>query len=392
MAKRSNNLAARVASRTVAACLAIAVALVVARTSAGCPFCKPLGPTLCQLRAGASITALAEVAGESPGGAATVRLHRVFDAPQSGGTPTRLTIPLDLAARPGTLLLIFGTGPRDAAPEVLAWHAVAVNELSYAYFARSPAGGATAERLEYFARFLEHADSLVAEDAYLEFAHAPFDDVVAVADRLPLARMRAWLVDPNVPPHRKGFYGLALGLARDPGERRTNAELLRKLICAPDDDFRSGFDGILGGYLLLCGAPGLELIDARYLSDPRAADGDVRHALAALRFYREYGHEIPDAQLHSAARHLLARPEFAEAAAIDLARWQDWDALDEIVALYARPQYAQPAIRRAIVGYLLVCPGAKAAGALDQLRKFDPRGVAEAQEILSRTGSVPQQE
>lgn len=375
--------------RAPAALLAMAAALV-ARTSPGCPFCTPLKPTLCQARASARVTALVEVEGEAAAGATRVKLHRVFEGGDAVGDKTQLTIALDLAARPGALLLVFGTGRPDAAPAALAWHAVSVNETSYAYFARAPAArAATAVRLAYFARFLEHADPVVAEDAYLEFAHASFDDVVQVAHLLPADRVRTWLVDANVPSHRKGLYGLALGLAREPQDRRTNSELLRKLILAPEDDFRSGFDGILGGYLLLTAASGLELVESRYLADPRAGDGDVRHALAALRFYHEYGREIPTARLNAAARHLLARPEFAEAATIDLARWKDWGATDEIAALYARPQYAQPAIRRAIVGYLLACPDAKAAGALARLRKLDPKGVALAEQILSRTGSVP---
>jgi hypothetical protein len=345
---------------------------------------------LCQSRAAASITALVEVESQTAKQTAKVKLHRVFDVKPSEGKPTHLTIPLDLAVAPGTLLLIFGTGPRDAAPEALAWHAVAVNETSYGYFARSPAAGAKgAERLKYFARFLEHPDGVVAEDAYLEFAHAPFEDVAAVADALPGERMRRWVVDPGVPPHRKGFYGLALGLARDPAARRANAELLRTLILEPQDDFRAGFDGILGGYLLIEGQRGLELVDSRYLANREAADGDVRHALSALRFYSEYGQAIPAERLNAAVRHLLARPDFAEAAVIDLARGKDWDAVDEIAGLYTQPQFAQSAIRRAIVGYLLACPGAGAVEALKRLREADPKGVAEAEQVLSRLGGVP---
>ena len=75
------------------------------------------------------------------------------------------------------------------------------------------------ERLRYFAEFLEHADPLVAEDAYLEFGHAPFDEVARMADLLPAAKLRAWLVDPGVPQTRKGFYGLAIGLSVSPDRR-----------------------------------------------------------------------------------------------------------------------------------------------------------------------------
>ncbi len=231
---------------------------------------------------------------------------------------------------------------------------------------------------------------LVAEDAYLEFGHAPFDVVAQNVELLPMERVRRWLVDPNVPGRRKGFYGLALGLADRPRDRSANAALLRRQILAPENDFRAGFDGVLGGYLLLEGEPGLALIESRYLADPGAAVGDVRHAMTALRFYHEYGHAIPQERLCRAMRRLLDRQEFAEAAIVDLARWQDWDALDEITALYGRPEYAQAGIRRAIVGYLLACPEQEASAALATLRAMDPQGVADAERILRQVGSVPQ--
>jgi len=45
--------------------------------------------------------------------------------------------------------------------------------------------------------------------------------------------------------------------------------------------------GIFGGYLIAVGEPALELIEDRYLANPTAANGDVRHAMTALRFYHE---------------------------------------------------------------------------------------------------------
>ncbi|HEV7222256.1 MAG TPA: hypothetical protein VGN42_06100, partial [Pirellulales bacterium] len=75
----------------------------------------------------------------------------------------------------------------------------------------------------------------------------------------------------------------------------------------------------MGGYLMAAGEPALELIEHKYLADPRAASGDVRHAMTALRFYHEYGREIPAERLARALRKLLVRQEFAAAAIVDLA-------------------------------------------------------------------------
>jgi hypothetical protein len=390
MAKRSNSFApARLSPAIGLTCVGLLIACVV-RESAACPFCTVLAPTLCQLRELAVVVALAEV--ESPPAArpSRLRLHRVLAGADRLTAKNFLEITLPSAAGPGSLLLIFGTGGAAAGASELTWSAVAMNEASYAYFARAPSLKIpAAERLRYFAPFLEHREALVAEDAYLEFGHAPFDQVARVAELLPMDRLRAWLRDPRVRPERKGFYGLALGLGTAGNERNTNAEFLRQLILAPEDDFRAGFDGILGGYLLLSASKGLELVEGRYLANPRAADGDVRHAMTALRFYHEFGHEIPPDRLQQAMRQVLVRSEFAAAAITDLARWKDWGALAQIVDLYSRAGYGQPAIRCAIVGYLLACPETAAAKALARLRQLDPEGITAAEQMLSRASGVP---
>jgi hypothetical protein len=195
------------------------------------------------------------------------------------------------------------------------------------------------------------------------------------------------LVDPKVPPHRKGFYGLAVGLRAQGGERAAAAEFLRTLVVQPEDDFRAGFDGVLGGYLLLAGETGLELIESRYLANPQARDGDVRHALTAMRFYHEFGQGIPSQRLAQAVGRLLERDEFAEAAIVDLARWQAWEALERVTAVYERPT-SELRARRAVIGYLLACPRGEAREVLARLRASDPRGVADAEQVLSQTSGA----
>jgi len=369
-------------------CTVLASSLLSVEIARGCPFCTALEPTLSQRRAGATVTLLTEVETASAGGPAQLKVHQVLSGDQSLAHEGRLSAPLHLTVQPGQLVVMFGSGTAEGERE---WHALAVDEASAAYLARAPqADRPVAERLAYFIKFLEHPDKLIAEDAYLEFGHAPFDVVAEMAPQFQMERIRTWLMAPAVPGHRKGFYGLVLGLAREDRDRGANSELLHKLILAPEDDFRAGFDGILGGYLLLEGEPGLELIESRYLASPTAAVGDVRHAQTALRFYHEYGHTIPKQRICAATRHLLARPAFAASAIIDLARWNDWQPLAQIAGLYAEPAYAEPPIRRAIVGYLLACPKPNGRSALADLRAIDPAGIAEAEQHLLRTGAVPQ--
>ncbi len=339
-----------------------------AAQSRACPFCTALRPSLAQLREAAAVVALAEVVAPSgtPDANMRLRVHETLQGKNRLAAGEEHSLRLDVAAKPGQLLLLFGTRLDES--DEYSWHAVAVDETSYAYFRRAPSLSIAAhERLRYFGRFLEHADPLIAEDAYLEFGHAPFDEVARAADILSTAKLRAWLVDPRVPQARKGFYGLAIALAAPPDQRAAIADFLRTLVVAPDDDFRAGFDGVLGGYLLLAGTGGLELIESRFLANPKAADGDVRHAMTALRFTFQYGHDIPAARLSQALAALLPRDEFAGAAITDLARWKAWDHLAPVVAVYGRSTAGEEA-RRAVVGFLLACPDTQARTALAALR------------------------
>ncbi len=385
MAPRSTSCAA------TGAWLAALVAAVACGSSraVACPFCTALEPTLSQQRAQAQVVLLAE--NETAGSEATteLRIHRVIVGGPRAAAGQLVRVPVDRAGKPGSLLLAFGDGKATDALADLRWRVLPVTETSYAYFARLPASATpTAERLRYFARYLENSDPLIAQDAYLEFGHARFDEVASVIDALSAEQLRRWIGADAVPQSRKGFYGLALGLATDPATRAANAAFLKQQILTPDDDFRAGFDGLLGGYLLLTGVDGLRLLDERILANPKAADGDVRHALVALRFYHEYGHEIPADRLRQSLRQVLMRPEFAAAAITDLARWKDWNALPTIVPLYGKAAYATPTTRQAIVGYLLACGQPAAERALAELRRQDPQGVDAAEQVLTRLGGV----
>jgi hypothetical protein len=246
------------------------------------------------------------------------------------------------------------------------------------------------ERLRYFVPYVQHADDPIAEDAFREFGLANFEAVAQVANRFSSPQVRAWLASDAVPQTRKGFLGLLLGLAADDADRRANLAFLQEQILLPGDDFRAGFDGQLAGYLLLSGESGLQLIEESYLAKPQAAVGDVRHALAALRFYQQYGKQIDTPRLAAAVSKVLPRPEFAESAITDLARWQAWQYVDPIAALYGQGDHNRPEIKRAIVGYLLACPTDAAKQALRKLRAADPTGIATAEDVLRKL-NLPRQ-
>lgn len=386
------------------------VCLAGARSStaaATCPFCTAVGPTLSQRRDEADLALLGEVESISDGDW-TVRVHRVLrgedslkgktvpipacnrdtQSPSASGPPAEV----------GSLLVAFGRHKQDSSDgpptAIERWSCVTLNEAGYGYVARLPDGKLPAgDRLGYFARYLEHADPLIAEDAYGQFALAPFGDLLEAADRLSFDSLRRWLSDPRVPSARKGFYGLALAVAGGEPRRAKAANELWRAIAEPADDFRAGFDGLVGGYLLAAGQPGLERIERRFLGDPPARPGDARHVMAALRFYHEDAlgaieRGIPAERIERAYRRLLDRRELAAAAMVDLTRWEAWDALAEVVALFGRPGYDDPAIERAVFGFLLSAPSPEARRELQRLKAIAPQRCAEAEQMRLLTSGA----
>ncbi|MCH8046716.1 MAG: hypothetical protein IID44_23685 [Planctomycetes bacterium] len=372
--------------------LVVIVCIVVSSPARACPFCTSLKPTLTQRRAASRVVALAEFSSpkEKDANSRRFRIHQVLTGQKLLSTDDRPSLEVAGSDSPGTLAIIMGSGPAKSSLRQLRWTATPVDELSYAYFARSPSLRRPAmERLAYFARYLEHRDALIAADAFQEFAHASYDEVVQVEKKLSAAKLRQWLVDDAVRPQRKGFYGLALGIVSEPaGAKTTNAEFLKALIEKPAGDFRAGFDGILAGYMVSRGPEGIELIRKRFLADPTAAVGDVRHAAAALRFYQQFGTSEHGKLVTIAMRELLDRPDMAAGVITDLARWKDWQSLERIAPLYRQKEYAQSEVRRAVIGFLLVCPKPAAATALADLRRFDPAGVAAAEKQLAVLGAT----
>lgn len=338
---------------------------------AACPFCESVQPTFAERRADAQALLIGEVAeaatakSEKPG-LRTFTVRQAIDGADLVGSLAAVSA-FAPGAKPGGLALLLGT--RADADSTWTWDAISVDEGSLGYFLRAPKLKApAAERLPYFSKYLEHADREVSEDAFWEFGRAPFDTVAEAEASLPYEKLRRALVDVDVPGNRKGFYGMALGMAKDPAEQAANRRVLNELVTADATDFRAGFDGVLAGYLLTEGVAGLDAIDARFLANPKAAEGDVRHAQAALRFYLQYGRAIPAERLLKSVALLLDRPATAPLALSDLTRRQAWNYTAKVVALFTASPGDDPALDRAVVGYLLVCPKPEAREALRKLK------------------------
>ena len=341
-----------------------------------CPFCGVVGDSLAMRRDAADVAAVGEAEGAATADsdgflAQAFRIDQVLRGSLPAGTTTataRVDGPVSGTA------LVFGSTPGGP----LRWSAVGANEALLGYAAAAPATSlAAAERLRWFARWLEHPEPAIAADAFTEFGLAPFEAVQEAADAFDADRLASWINEPGIDARRRGFYGLAAGIvaahAADAATRGRLREALDAAIDAPADDFRAGFDGLLGGLLVAEGTAGLDALDRRGLFAPTARPLDQRHLLAALRFaWESLGDTIPRDRVAAATARLLASPAVAADAAVDLARYGAWTHVDDVARLWETLGRDDPLVRRAVAGYLAACPLPVARAHLERLRAADP--------------------
>jgi hypothetical protein len=380
------------------------IALLVASLSAAqaavcCPFCEAPSLTLTEQLNQADVAVLVQYVESKPAdrekgfaGATTYEIvDVVHDAAENYKHGGRVTLDRDRAAKRGDLFVLLGTKGNG-----VEWSSpLEVSETSFQYMKQAPSKEtATSERLKYFVKFLEYPDPLVANDAYAEFANAPYKDIAPLADTFPRDDLRKWLTDPDTPATRLGLYGLMLGLCGNDED----AELMRQKITEPTEDFRLGIDGIMAGYLLLVGEDGLQLIEDTKLKSADIPFSETYAGMQALRFLWTYAPErVEKERLRGSMRVLLDRPDLADLVITDLARWQDWSITDRLMEIYHDDEYNIPSIKRAIVRFYLVAERAKtedmenpqpletalkAKEYLATLREEDPKTVQAAERFF----------
>lgn len=373
---------------TRVSCFSAAAILVVGLSSAGlcCPFCSAPSQTLAEQVAQADGVCLVQwvegqPAKEQDPGSSTYEVLQVVKSPkESVKKGERIALARFRAGKKGDLFLLMGT--RSGKGNAVDWGSpTEITEPAFNYVAQAPLPEvATVRRLSYFVKFLEFPDQLVSNDAYAEFANAPYKDIAAVAPVLPRQKIRHWIVSPETSQTRLGLYGMLLGLCGNDDD----AKVLAEKISEKTNNFRIGIDGMISGYLLLTGPAGLEHIDEWKFKDRTVPFSETYAAMMGLRFMWQYASgKIPNERLMQSMRLLLDRAELADLVIADLARWNDWSVQDRLMELYGKGDYNIPSIKRAIIRYLLASSQGKPAGGAAQASS-DPPQLAASPEVVDR--------
>lgn len=377
--------------------VAFGLVALLAAVAWACPFCSGPQLTLAEQIEQADAVVLVKWTGGEPAkekfaGETNYEIAELLapakvPAEQKFGPGDELTLVRYRAARKGDLFLLFGTKTGAA----LEWGSpMEVSQDGFKYLKNLPPPAEEPEkRLTYVLKHLEHPDAMVSADAYGEFAKANYDDIAKLKNEMPREKLREWLVAPETSASRLGLFGLMLGLC---GEEQDVALMEEKITNAPGD-FRLGIDGVMGGYLLLAGEKGLEVLENTKLKDPEAAFSETYAAMGAIRFMWQYGKgQIPAERLRLSMRLLLEKPELADLVIADLARMEDWDAQDKLMTMYGEGEFDIPSIKRSIIRYMLVSTKFKPTSPeqsepehvlkgkkyLAQLEERDPKTVKDA--------------
>jgi len=260
-------------------------------------------------------------------------------------------------------------------PQKLQWDCYEKSsEAAFDYIVQAPAMDVPPQtRLKYFLRFLEHKDPLVATDAWSEFANAEYGDIKKQSGTFSRKKLREWIAHPDNRPERVGLFALMLGMCGTDAD----ADFLKQQIGQPKEgEVRFGVEGMMGGYLLLAGEKGLTFLEESRLSHPEVSAYDCFPVIQSLQFAWNYEPDLfSKDRLRKSLHPLLVKPEIREVVVQNLSRWNDWDAVNLMPAVYDSSKVADDARTiRSVVGFLITC---------QQAEQVDPANLKAATAMLA---------
>jgi hypothetical protein len=234
--------------------------------------------------------------------------------------------------------------------------------------------------LLFFFHYLDHPDTEIARDAFLEFVKASDQEIAQAARRMDPAKLRAWLKARETPPERLSVYALLLGACGGDDDAR----FLKAMLDEASERTVNAYDGFLAGYIHLRPREGWDLAYS-LLRDGR------KPMLIRLSVARTLSY-FHGAQPKESADHVLKcldamilEGELADIAIEDMRRWGIFDRtrVRDILGLYGKKGFDAPLMKRTIVRYALCCKDGPVARAfIEDRRREDADLVKGVEEEL----------
>lgn len=345
-----------------------------------CPFCNAVSQTLRQeMAAMDSVVIAISTQDASERDAETGKLMMKVVQVLKGGDLVQVGDELEAIyygdVTKGRRFMLSGVDPPQ-----LQWSCLPVTERAETYIGKMNAlEDDDLVRLKFYYQFLQDEESMLARDAYDEFAIAPYDAVKKLAPEMDHDQLVKWISDPEMPTDRKRLYLTLLGVCGG----KDDLSMLEKMLRSTSKSARGGLDAMIACYLTLGGESGLGLINELFLANKQASYADTYQAIMAIRFHGTEGDVIPRSALVESLHHVLDRKDLADLVIPDLARWNDWSQINRLVNLFETADPENNWVRVPVVNYLRACPLDSAKEALKKVEKIDPESVRRANTFFS---------
>jgi hypothetical protein len=411
---------------------ALMLALVAATSAVACPFCTVESRTLAEEIDASQAVVMARLIADAP--PMNEQVDGSFDDDPDSGTATFRIVDVirggdRVKAGDELKVVYFGEGERDKTflisgigveDDQLVWTTpLPLSETAIDYIRKLPDTTVTGvARLRFAQEYLENDDPLLAQDAYDEFARAPYSEVQLLKGHMAHDRLVEWIKSSDVNPSRRRLYLTMLGVCGDEHDVPMLEEMIEsnysakkplveqlvavgqalggpiglgvwnEMLDLEERQKKLGLDATIACYLTLRGPDGLDLVDERFLKNPEVEYTHAYMTIMALRFHGEESDVVPKPRLLASMRLLLDNPDFADQVIPDLARWEDWSVLDRLVAMYKNGD-EKSYVRQPVVTYLTVASeqpgevGTQAKAALADLEQLDPEGVKRARSLMA---------
>ena len=354
-----------------------------AATASNCPFCAAVALTFSEQIDNSEISVVAELVSVPPPTTdpdadfpkAEFEIVQILKGEKYVKQGMKFKTQLVGTYPEGQNFLVMGVDP----PKVAWTTPMKASERVFDYLSKIqslPESGA--DRLVFFQDFFEDKESVLAFDAFDEFARAPYEDLIAMKDQMDREKLVDWIMDKDTLINRRRLYFTMLGVCGGDDE----IPMLEELIKSDSRKKRAGLDALIACYLNLKGESGVDLVEETFIADQEADYVDTLAAVTALRFHGTEVEIISKDRIVKAVQQLLDRPKYADMVIPDLARWEDWSSMERLVKMFKEADPDDNWLRVPVITYLRACPKPEAEAYIEELGKIDPEAVERADFFL----------
>ena len=224
--------------------------------------------------------------------------------------------------------------------------------------------------LLHAAKHFDHADPIIADEAFMVFAKADDKLIAQSAKKLDPKKLRKLVKDPDLEPERLSMFAYLLGACGNDDD----VELLRSLLKNPMARHCKSFEGILAGYITMRPRDGWAFVQDTLKNDKQSFL--LRYAaLRTMRFFYNAKPQETGPQVLQGLGVAITHYDLADIAIQDLRKWKRWEHTKLIVSCWDKSSHQSAIVKQSIVHYALACPQPEARALLERVRRQDPELV-----------------